>query len=417
MAPACRSPKQCTVRFQSGSNRGAGTPPDELTRRASARMGRCMASSVRASLRRKPGVEQRATTLELFYDLVFVFAITQVSHLLLDHLTWTGAGQATLILLVVWWSWNYTTWVTNELDPNSIVVRLLLIGLMLASLLMAIAIPDAFGDKALLFAGSYVAIQVGRHLFLTFVAAAPGTRERVRAGRILIWFLAAGVLWIAGALADGSTRTVLWLVALALDYAAPLVTYWVPGLPRLTPDTWEVGTGHFAERFQLFIIIALGESIVITGATTADARAHHGHDRRLRARVPDHRGALVALLQPRSDDRRTPAGAGREPHPARSRRLHLPARGDRRGDPAQRRGRRDRDRPPHRGAEGRRAGRGRRGTGALPARPRSAAAADGRAPSPAAARGCACLPRGGRNRDVRAGAGGRRAAVRASWWR
>jgi low temperature requirement protein LtrA len=229
-----------------------------------------MASPLRASLRREPGVEQHATTLELFYDLVFVFAITQVSHLLLDHLTWTGAGQAALVLLVVWWSWNYTTWVTNELNTESIAVRLLLIGLMLASLVMAIAIPDAFGDKALLFAASYVAIQVGRHLFLTFVAAEPGTNERVRAGRILIWFLAAGVLWIAGALADGSARTVLWLVALALDYGAPMVTYWVPGLTRMRPEAWDVGSGHFAERFQLFIIIALGESIVITGATTAE---------------------------------------------------------------------------------------------------------------------------------------------------
>jgi low temperature requirement protein LtrA len=229
-----------------------------------------MESGARASLRREAGVEQHATTLELFYDLVFVFAITQVSHLLVDEVTWTHAGQAALVLLVVWWSWNYTTWVTNELDPGSIVVRLLLIGLMLASLLMAIAIPDAFGEKALLFAGSYVAIQVGRHLFLTYVAADAGTNERMRAGRILIWFVAAGVLWIAGAVADGSARTVLWLAALAVDYAAPMVTFWLPRAQRLTPDAWEVGTEHFAERFQLFIIIALGESIVITGATTAE---------------------------------------------------------------------------------------------------------------------------------------------------
>jgi low temperature requirement protein LtrA len=229
-----------------------------------------MTHALRASLRRDTGVEQRATTLELFYDLVFVFAVTQVSHLLLDHLSWQGVGQSSLVLLVVWWSWNYTTWVTNELDPGAIVVRLLLIALMLASLLMAIAIPEAFGDKALLFAGSYVAIQVGRHLFLTFVAADPGTIERVRAGRILIWFLVAGALWIAGALADGTTRTVLWLAALALDYAAPLATFWVPGLPRLAPQAWDVGSRHFAERFQLFIIIALGETIVITGATTSE---------------------------------------------------------------------------------------------------------------------------------------------------
>ena len=216
------------------------------------------------------GEEQRATTLELFYDLVFVFAITQVSHLLLDHLTWEGVGQSLVVLLAVWWSWNYTTWVTNEVDPESIVVRLLLIALMLGSLVMAIAIPEAFGDRALVFAGAYVAIQVGRHSFLTFVAADRGTLERRRAGAILIWFLAAGALWIAGALAEGPARTALWLAALAVDYGAPLVTFWVPGRARVAPEAWQVETAHFAERFQLFIIIALGESVVITGATTSD---------------------------------------------------------------------------------------------------------------------------------------------------
>src|SRR3954451_17815407 len=171
----------------------------------------------RGSLRRVEGTEQRTTSLELFYDLVFVFAVTQVSHLLLGHLNWQGVGRAAFVLLVVWWSWNYTTWVTNELDPDSIIVRLLLIGLMLASLLMAIAIPHAFGDDALLFAASYVAIQVGRHSFLAFVASGPGTLERERATRILTWFIASGVLWIAGGLADGTARTMLWLAALALD--------------------------------------------------------------------------------------------------------------------------------------------------------------------------------------------------------
>src|SRR5918995_5429813 len=171
--------------------------------------------------RRTDEVSQRASTLELFYDLVFVFAITQVSHLLLEHLTWAGAGQALLVLLVVWWSWNYTTWVTNELDPESLSVRLLMIALMLATLLMAIAIPQAFGEHALLFVGSYVAIQVGRHTFLTFAAAGPGTPERERAGRILTWFVAAGALWIAGALVDGPARVALWLAALALGRTGP----------------------------------------------------------------------------------------------------------------------------------------------------------------------------------------------------
>ena len=221
--------------------------------------------------RRTDEVSQRASTLELFYDLVFVFAITQVSHLLLEHLTWAGAGQALIVLLAVWWSWNYTTWTTNELDTETITVRLLLLALMLLSLLMSVAIPDAFGEHALLFAGSYVAIQVGRHSFLTFAAAEPRTIERERAGRILTWFVAAGVLWIAGALADGPARTALWLAALALDYGAPLALFWVPRRPRLEGATWNVGTEHFAERFGLFIILALGESIVLIGATTSES--------------------------------------------------------------------------------------------------------------------------------------------------
>jgi low temperature requirement protein LtrA len=220
--------------------------------------------------RRPPSAEpQRTTTLELFYDLVFVFAITQISHLLLDHLTWEGAGQAALVLLVVWWAWNYTTWFTNEVDPESVVVRAVVIGVMLASLLMAIAIPQAFGEHALLFAGSYVAIQVGRHAFLTFAASSPGTRERERASRVLVWLAAAGALWIAGAVAGGTARTLLWLAALLVDYTGPLLLYRVPGLARLAPSSWDVQTSHFAERFQLFVIIALGESIVLTGATTS----------------------------------------------------------------------------------------------------------------------------------------------------
>lgn len=213
---------------------------------------------------------KRAAPLELFYDLVFVFAISQVSHLLLQDLTLAGAGRAAMILLAVWWSWNYTTWATNELDPDTNTVRLLLIALMLASLLMAVAAPEAFGDKGLLFAGAYVSIQVGRHLFLTFVVAAKSTPERERAGRILTWLIAAGVFWIAGALTSDAARVGLWTVALALDFAAPLVFFRIPGRPRLAGETWDLATEHFVERFGLFVIVALGETIVITGTTVAD---------------------------------------------------------------------------------------------------------------------------------------------------
>ena len=214
--------------------------------------------------------EAHASNLELFYDLVFVLAVTQVSHLLLDDLTWAGAGRSLLVLLVIWWAWTYTTWVTNMLDPDAIVVRLLVLALMFASLVMAVAIPDAFGSRALLFAGAYVAIQIGRTAFLAFVVAGRGSPQRAPATHILTWFAASGVFWLAGGLATDSARVTLWVIAIVIDYSAPLVFYRVPGRRRLSPASWNVETSHFAERFQLFIIIALGESIVVTGATTSD---------------------------------------------------------------------------------------------------------------------------------------------------
>src|SRR3954452_8451213 len=189
--------------------------------------------------------EGHASNLELFYDLVFVLAVTQISHLLLADLTWRGAGEAALVLLVVWWAWNYTTWVTNVLDPEAVPVRLVVLAIMFASLVMAVAIPGAFAERALLFAGAYVAIQIGRHAFLTFVVASADSQEREPALHILIWFCAAGVFWLAGALAGGTALVVLWLIALAIDYSAPIFLYRVPGRPKLEPNAWNVETSHF----------------------------------------------------------------------------------------------------------------------------------------------------------------------------
>ena len=221
------------------------------------------------SARRDPEEEFGVSPLELFFDLVFVFAITQVSHLLLEHLDWRGVLESAMVLMVVWWAWNYSTWAVNELDPNRMPVRFLLLIIMMASLLLAVAIPEAFGDKGLLFALSYVFIQIFRQGFLTFVAAERGTVERSRSAHILTWFFFAAPFWIAGALAEGDTRIVLWIIALAIDYAGPSAIYYVPWLKKLDPDAWDVGSSHFAERFQLFTIIALGETVVLTGATAS----------------------------------------------------------------------------------------------------------------------------------------------------
>jgi low temperature requirement protein LtrA len=218
--------------------------------------------------RQRTGEEQRATWLELFFDLVFVFAVTQLSHLLLAHLTLHGALQTLFLLLVVWWAWIYTTWMTNWFDPDSVLVRLVLLVVMGASLFMSVAIPEAFGDLAPLFACSYVALQLVRNGFNVY--ATPRDHEfHAMFRRILAWSVLSGVLWIAGGFAPEDARLVLWIAALAVDYAAPSVGYWTPGLGRSETADWEIETAHFAERFQLFIIIALGESIVVTGATAS----------------------------------------------------------------------------------------------------------------------------------------------------
>ena len=176
------------------------------------------------------------------------------------------------MLLVVWWAWNYTTWVTNELDPDSPVVRLLLIGDHARDPADGGGHPGCVRVEGLLFACSYVAIQVGRHAFLTFVVGASRGRSSASAPRdILIWFVAAGVLLDRGRArrGRGAHGCSGWSRSRSTTSRRSFL-YRVPGRPKLAPETWDVETAHFAERFQLFVIIALGESIVLIGATTSD---------------------------------------------------------------------------------------------------------------------------------------------------
>jgi low temperature requirement protein LtrA len=176
--------------------------------------------------------------------------------------------ETLFLLLVVWWAWIYTTWMTNWFDPDSPVVRGVLIVVMLASLLLAVAIPEAFGDRAALFACSYVGLQVVRNVFAV-LGSPRGSPLRATMTGILAWSILIAPLWIGGAFLDHGERWAIWLVALAVDYAGPYAGYWVPGRGRRITTEWEIDSAHFAERFQLFIIIALGESIVVTGATAS----------------------------------------------------------------------------------------------------------------------------------------------------
>src|SRR3712207_1412200 len=221
-------------------------------------------------LRARNGGEQRVTSLELFFDLVYVFAVTQLSHRLLEHLSVRGVLETSMLLLAVWGVWIYMAWFTNWFDPDRLAVRLVLVAVMLASLVMSVAIPEAFGERGLMFALAYVAIQVGRTAF-TFVAlrkSLGGTHPLSRTfQRILTWFVGSGVLWITGGLLGGEVRYAVWGLALAVDYSGPVVGYYIPGLGRSRTEEWTIEGGHFAERCQLFVIIALGESILVTGTT------------------------------------------------------------------------------------------------------------------------------------------------------
>jgi low temperature requirement protein LtrA len=220
----------------------------------------------RAAVRRErlPGGGQRVTSMELFFDLVYVLAVTQLSHLLVGHPTVRGAAQMALLLVAVWTAWVYNAWFTNWFDPDRRLVRLVLLGVMLASLLMSATLPEAFGERGLVFAGAYVAMQIGR---TSFVVAAfrdePGLRRNFQ--RVLAWLVMSGVLWLAGGLAHGTAREGLWLAAVVADFAAPMWGFFTPGLGRSRTTDWTIAGGHFGERFPLFVMLALGESLLVTG--------------------------------------------------------------------------------------------------------------------------------------------------------
>jgi low temperature requirement protein LtrA len=200
--------------------------------------------------------EKRVAPLELFFDLVFVFALTQVTELMSQKPTWEGLGEGVLVLAALWWAWGAYAWLTNYIAAEEDLERLLMFCVMGALLVAALAVPNAFGDDALLFGVAYAAVR-WLHIFI-FAEA----NEDVDTGEAIVRLartaLPAPLLLIAaGVVDDGTARALLWIAALALDLAGPFV-FGVRG--------FRVSAGHFAERFSLIVIIALGESIVAIGA-------------------------------------------------------------------------------------------------------------------------------------------------------
>ncbi|NLR96314.1 low temperature requirement protein A [Rhizobium sp. P38BS-XIX] len=214
--------------------------------------------------------ESKVSFVELFFDLVFVFSISQLAHSLGEHFTPLGAMEAIMLIFAVWWVWIFTTWVTNWLDPDRMPVRIMLFVLMFAGLILSAAIPDAFGDKAIFFAGAYVFMQVGRSLFAVYALRDVHSGRHRNFLRITSWLVLSGIFWIAGALMEGELRIGLWLVALVIEYSAPALGFRVPGLGKSTVADWDVSGAHIAERCALFIIICLGEAVLQAGKTFAE---------------------------------------------------------------------------------------------------------------------------------------------------
>ena len=179
-----------------------------------------------------------------------------------------AAVHATPLFAV--WCVAYTSWITNWLDHEKTAVRLLLFSLTLGGLVLSTSIPTAFDGRGLWFAIAYAAMQVGKTVFLWVSTPSSRSLARMNAVRITAWLAMSAIFWIAGGIATGELRLVLWAIALCIEYISPAVRFWIPRYGASSVADWVVEGGHMAERCAGFIIIALGESIVVTGATFAD---------------------------------------------------------------------------------------------------------------------------------------------------
>ncbi|WP_431937241.1 low temperature requirement protein A [Micromonospora sp. RP3T] len=210
----------------------------------------------------------RATFLELFFDLVFVFALTRVSQRLVTdvdsgHLA-AGVGRTLLLFLVLWHVWTITTWVTSRYEPERVVIQAVVVGVMFGSLVLGVTLPRALEERALTFALAYVVMMVARPLVL--LVALRGHPRRMVPVRLLGWAVATTPLWLAGALVP-DLRLPLWAVALAMDYLGTFLGWPLPRLGSSRIRSWLVAGEHLAERYQQIFLIALGESILVIGVS------------------------------------------------------------------------------------------------------------------------------------------------------
>ena len=204
---------------------------------------------------REDSYEQSVTPLELFFDLVFVFAFTQVTGLMAANPTWEGLGQGLLVLAAVWWAWAGYAWLTNALHSDDGIARVGLLSAMAAMLVAALAVPGAFGEDSVVFGIAYFIVRVIHIAVYTYGAPELNNREAIR--QLAPGLLAAPALIMLAGFLDGGAAAGLWVVALVIDYGTPYLR---------DVSGFTVSPAHFHERFGLIVIIALGESIVATGS-------------------------------------------------------------------------------------------------------------------------------------------------------
>jgi low temperature requirement protein LtrA len=208
-----------------------------------------------------PREEERVTPLELFFDLIFVLALTQCTALMSHHPSWSGLAQGLLVLGMLWWAWVGYAWLTSVIDPEEGAVRLVMFGAMAALLIVSLCVPEAFGDLALVFALAYGAVRVA-HIGLFMLASPEDDALRHSVLGLAVSTAVAVLLLAAASLFDGLAQGALWALALLLDMGGPYL---------FGSEGWKLVPGHFAERHGLIVIIALGESIVAIGVAAAGA--------------------------------------------------------------------------------------------------------------------------------------------------
>ncbi|WP_320935132.1 low temperature requirement protein A [Bacteroides nordii] len=229
-----------------------------------------MSHSLHSLLRKRDTEIASVSYSELLFDLIYVFSVTQLSHYLLHHLDWMGLLQETILWFAVWMLWQHTIWVTNWFNPDARPIRILLFAIMLIGLVMAASIPYAFTYRSILFAVCYVLIQVGRTLYVNLIL---GRNHHLSANfrRIMGWFCISAVFWIAGAFLQGTWQIIFWIIAVLCDYTSPMFGFALPFLGRSDSRTeWTIEGHHLVERCQLFVIIAFGETLLMTGASLSD---------------------------------------------------------------------------------------------------------------------------------------------------